>query len=210
MACMALALGGCATGAQRQAQQTGAGLQDIKAEAKACFAAVRSKPEYQPLLVHSPDLDSGQPTMAQLTNETLPSPSEARLVAASYDDASRCRNRILSALSGVRPDIVPILSNTYIEGSTVTALLVQRKITWAESARRGQSRLGEMRQRLAEADRQWITDLNASHQAEMAQRQAAANALMQMSAQQQMINAMNRPVVTNCFRTGGFVNCTSQ
>jgi hypothetical protein len=87
--------------------------------------------------------------------------------------------------------------------------LIERKDTWGGSARQSEALLSDERDRIAAADRQWIADLNASHQAEMAQRQAAAAALMQWSAQQQMINAINRPVVTTCNRFGSSVNCIS-
>lgn len=202
-------LAGCATAAQRQAQQSGAAFREAAAENKACVAAHRARPEYGALLPHQPDLDTGQYTMAQLTDETRPTPMEAKSLASGYDEITICRTHFLNSLSSSRPDIVPILAATYTKGAETTVLLVQRKITWGEASRRGQERLSDLRQKLATADRQWIADLNASHQAEMAQRQAAADALMQLSAQQQMINAMNRPRQTNCYGFGNSVNCTS-
>ena len=87
--------------------------------------------------------------------------------------------------------------------------IVQRKITWAEGARRSQALSSEYRQNAAAADRQWQANLTASHNAELARRQTAGAALLQWSAQQQMINAANRPVMTNCSRFGNSVNCTS-
>jgi len=77
--------------------------------------------------------------------------------------------------------------------------------------------VSDEQQSLAAANRKWVADLNASHQTEMSQRQAAAAALVQWSAQQQMINALNRPVIvtppaptqTHCTVMGNFVDCTS-
>ena len=88
--------------------------------------------------------------------------------------------------------------------------MVERKITWAEAARRSQAEASETRQKLVAADREWAAELNNAHQAELAHRQAAANALMQWSLQQQMINAATRPVTTNCNAFGSSVSCTSQ
>lgn len=207
--CALLLLGGCASSAQRQARQAADGTRDAFAQYKACNAAVRNKPEYASLIPHSADPETGEPTMAQLTNEKLVSPNDARLLASSYDDRSFCRRRLLTVISTVRPDLAPIVAETLAKGSSNVAALVARKITWAEGARRGQALSIEIRQRGASADRQWIADLNASHQAEMAQRRAAANALAQWSAQQQMINAVNRPRQTNCTGFGNSVNCTS-
>ena len=56
-----------------------------------------------------------------------------------------------------------------------------------------------------------VAGLEQSHQAELARRQAAAQAIAQWAQTQQAINAMNRPVTTNCMNLGsGMVNCVSQ
>jgi len=202
-------LAACATAAQRQAQQASTMTREAATQLKSCISAVVDKPEYAALLPHTPDLDSGQHTMAQLTNETVPSVQDARLFAARFDEVNPCRKRFLSALAAVRPDLVPILADGYAKGDAVAALLVERKITWAESAKRAEENTNSLRKQLAAADQQWIAELKAENQAELAQRQAAAAALMQWSQQQQMINAINRPVTTNCNRFGSTVNCTS-
>ena len=94
-------------------------------------------------------------------------------------------------------------------GDSIVAQLVERKITWAEGAKEIEAALSSLRQASASADHQWLADLNASNQAELARRQAAANVLMQWSQQQQLINAATRPVVTNCNAFGSSVNCIS-
>jgi hypothetical protein len=202
-------LTGCATAAQRQAQQSGVAIREAMTQFKACVVPILDKPEYAPLLVHTPDIDTGQHTMAQLTDETIPSVEDARLFGARFDDSNPCRSRLLTALSTARPDVVPILARSYTHGSAIVVLIVERKITWAEAARRSQENSDNLREQLTLADRQWIADLNASHQAELAQRQAASSALMQWSEQQQLINSINRPVQTNCSHMGAVTNCTS-
>jgi hypothetical protein len=92
---------------------------------------------------------------------------------------------------------------------TLVLGLVKRKITWGESKRQGQQVVLAAKQKGLDASRQLSKDLAASHQAEMAQRQAASNALMQWSVQQQMINNANRPVITNCTEGIGSINCVS-
>jgi hypothetical protein len=59
-------------------------------------------------------------------------------------------------------------------------------------------------------------DLAQAHQYEIQQRQAALSALSQWAYQQQvvmqnqqMINAMNRPVMTSCRYIGATLNCAS-
>jgi len=229
--CGLTVLAGCAMGAQRQAQtaaqrqaeQAVATTREAAAQNKACVAKVIANPEYAPLLVHVPNPDTGQHTMAQLTDETIPSEQDARLSAAWYDEATLCRGPFLSAVSTARPDLVPIFTDAYGKADARAVLIVERKITWAEAARRSQADLSDARQKIAAADQQWIADLNAANQAEMVNRQAAAAAL---------IGAMRQPVYqpppvyqpapvpfyaiptqsprqTNCYQIGNMLNCSS-
>ena len=205
-----LVVAGCATAAQRQAQQAGVASREAVAQLKSCLSAVWSKPEYASLVPHNPDMDTGQHTMVQLTDESVPSAEEARLEAARFDENSGCRKQFLASLSLARPDLVPILANGYSRGAAIVVELVERKITWGEAARRETEAASDVRSQVATADQRWLVDLRAENQAELARRQAAAEALMQWSQQQQMINAINRPVVTNCSGWGGSVNCVSR
>lgn len=156
-------LAGCATAAQKQVQQAGAIMTEARTQVKACITTIRAKPEYASLLQHLPDPNTNQFTMAQLTDNRLPSPRDARLMAARYDDMETCRTQFLNSVSSARPDLVPIIANAYTAGSMIVASLVERKMTWAESARREQAILVELRQKAADADRQWAADLNTSH-----------------------------------------------
>jgi hypothetical protein len=52
--------------------------------------------------------------------------------------------------------------------------------------------------------------LEQQHEAELARRQAAVDAMARAAQTQQLINAVNRPVMTNCTNLGsGMVYCTS-
>jgi hypothetical protein len=63
----------------------------------------------------------------------------------------------------------------------------------------------------ATAEGQRITaGLERQHENELARRQAAVNALARWSQTQQMIDAANRPVITNCTRFGDSTNCLSR
>jgi hypothetical protein len=207
-AIMLLSLAGCAmpTGAQRQVQQVGLSLREASAQAKTCVRAVQNKPEYALLLPHTLDPDVTQPTMAMLTDERLPTSEEAREWSARHDEISICRDHALQVLSSVRPDAAGIVVASRAASDALGVQLVERKITWAEFARRGQGISAETRRQLTEADREWMADRNAEHRDELARRERAANALMQWSLGQQMINATNRPVFTNC---NGFANSVS-
>jgi hypothetical protein len=175
-ALIALILAGCSTAAHRQAQQPAGATQQAWAQFKACAQRVIDKPEYAALQAHTVDLNSMQPTTAQLTDETIPSEQAARLFAARFDDVNPCREDFLRAVSVPRPDLAPVLADQYTQSGAIAVLVVEQKITWAEAARRSQVLWSDTRQKIAAADLQWIADLNPFHQPNMAQIQAAAAA----------------------------------
>jgi hypothetical protein len=193
IALIAVILAGCSTATHRQAQQPGWATQQAWAEFKACVKSVMDQSEYAALLAHTLDLDTMQPTITQLTDETIPSEQDARLFAARFDATNRCREELLTDIAIPRPDLTPILADEFTQAGAFAVLVVERKITWAEAARRSQMLSGDLRQRITAADLQWIADLNPFHQADMAQLQAAAA----QSEQQERIKEATRPVVTN-------------
>ena len=193
IALIALILAGCSTAALRQAQQPGWATQEAWAEFQACVKSVEDQSEYAALLVHTLDLDTMQPTIAQFADGTIPSEQDARLFAARFDETNRCRQELLTDVAIPRPDLVPILADEFTQAGAIAVLVVERKVTWAEAARRSQMLSGDLRQRITAAELQWIADLNPFHQADMAQLQAAAA----QSERQELIKEATRPAVTN-------------
>lgn len=190
MAILASALlAGCTPTPREYATQVGQETDQDAATFSACLKEIRSRPQYAPLLAHVSDLDTG-PTMAQLTDEATPSGDDARLLAARFDATNTCRTKFMTDLSTVRPDLVIILAPAFTKREDVVVLLVERKITWADAARRTRTIAQDMQQRIALANRVWISDL-AAHRPDSAQRQAAALALMRWSSQQQVFDAVN-------------------
>jgi hypothetical protein len=174
IALIVLILVGCSTSANRHAQQPGWATQEAWAQFKACVRSVTGRPEYASLRMHTPDLDTMQPAIAQLTDETIPSEQDARLFAARFDKVNKCRDDLLMAVSIPRPDLTPILEDEFTQSDAIAVLIVERKITWAEAATRSQTLSSDVRQKIKAADLQWIAHLNPFHQADMAQLQAAS------------------------------------
>jgi hypothetical protein len=190
---LALLLAGCSAAAHRQAQAPGWATQKAWARFKTCVTSVMNEPKYAGLLVHSLDLDTMQPTTGQLADATIPSEQDARLFAARFDATNRCREELLMAVATPRPDLAPIIADEFTQAGAIAVLIVERRVTWADAARRSQALSGELQQEIAAADLQWIVDLNPFHQADMAQLQAAAA----QSRQRQMIDTAPGAVVTN-------------
>jgi hypothetical protein len=68
-------------------------------------------------------------------------------------------------------------------------------------------RTAETQAAILAEDRRVVSELKQDHQAELAQRQRAAEAMAAWAQTQEMINAANRPVITNCNAFGNSVNC---
>jgi vacuolar-type H+-ATPase subunit E/Vma4 len=87
--------------------------------------------------------------------------------------------------------------------------LAQQQVTWGEYIARTKNLSAEVQTKSLAALQNIQANLEASHQQELAQRQAAATAMAQYYQNQQLINAVSRPVTTNCNRFGSMVNCTT-
>jgi hypothetical protein len=109
-------------------------LRAILIERRACIAQVRSKPDYAPLLPHLSEPGSLKVTMAQLTDEGIPTPAESRLVASYVDEASPCITKSIRAASQAVPAFGPILLSQMSSDEGIVVLLVERKLTWGEAA----------------------------------------------------------------------------
>ena len=120
-----------------------------------------------------------------------------------------CRKAILDGLLGTMPSVVPVLAREFAGADDDTIAFVQRKLSWGERVRRARDRYLALQAELQTEERQIVAGLERSHEAELTRRQAAADAMARWAQTQQVINAMNRPVFTNCTGTGSMVNCIS-
>jgi hypothetical protein len=150
-------------------------------------------------------------TLVQLFDQTLATKQEIAAVLTLHPRIQVCRKVILDGLLSTTPSVVPILAKEYAAADDDTIAVVQRKLPWGERVRRGRDRLLALQVEIQAEERRIVAGLERSHEAELARRQAAAQAIAQWAQTQQVINAMNRPVTTNCTNLGsGIVNCVSQ
>ncbi len=182
-------LNGCArpTEAQQTVSRTGAAIKEARSEVHACIAANREQPKYTEILSHYPDLESHQYTIEQLSDKNVPTTQEARLVASLYDGSEKCRALWTKVIAENRPDVIPIVDESNNALARITMNLVQRKISWGEAAQQSQAVSAEIDEKIATANRQWGSDLQASNNEEIAQRRAAAGIALQYMQNQQMI-----------------------
>lgn len=216
----ALVLGGCATEAQMRAGEMSRTGEGAFATRKACMTTVFNSNEFTPLQAHMP-VNVTQATLEQLSDSRLITEVEARAVFKVHPRIQECRRYYLDHISSAFPTIVPIMAGMYAKDDTQLVQLVQKKISWGLFTSSVRANSAEAEAQIATEYQRINAGLQQSHEAEMARRQAAANAMAayaqqqqiinNMNAQQQqIINNMNRPVVTNCNAYGNSVNCVTQ
>ena len=201
-------LGGSATAAQRQYQAMATGNQALIAQGKSCVIEAYNGAEGAMVRSHLP-IDAREITLAQLSDQSLPTKQEVAAVLALHPRIQACRKAILDGLLGTMPSVVPVLAREFAGADDDTIAFVQRKLSWGERVRRARDRYLALQAELQTEERQIVAGLERSHEAELTRRQVAADAMARWAQTQQVINAMNRPVFTNCTGTGSMVNCIS-
>jgi len=192
---LAVLLSGCATAAQRQYQAMAAGNRAAGQEAYACVTAVYNAAEFAPLRAHVA-LPPDRPTLEQLSDGSLATDGEIRALLAVHPRVQDCRQQALDHLTQSTPSFAAILATLYAKSEDNLIELIDKKESWGEYTRQTRDLAIEGRSDLtAEAER--ITSgLQQSHEAELAQRQAAAqsaaDAFARYAQTQQIISAMNR------------------
>jgi hypothetical protein len=211
------AVGGCATGAQQQAARMNEAAQVMVADANAARARATALPSYQALKDKLPPLDGSPPSMALLTDTSRPNSEEVvALLEFHRDGLSAWRAVMLQDFAKVHPAYAAVAAETYAAADQQYARLVRRETTWGEYATMSAQRTTALRGELTRVGQQIKSELANAHAYEIQQRQAAAAAFSQWAYQQQVlqqnqqaINAVNRPRMTNCQYVGTYLNCTT-
>lgn len=205
---VAFALLGCATAAQRQAVAIRSNTQSAGQQLQACSSAVYNSVAFDPLRAKLP-FAADQATLAQMTDASFASDQEIAILLSVHGQLQACRAAFLDQISQTTPSVVPIFaaSATESEGSLID--LIQKKQSWGDHVRRVKKVVADSAVQLAAEGRNIDRDLERSNEAELARRQRAFDALARYAQTQQIINSLNRPVVTtaNCTQFGNSVSC---
>ncbi len=209
---------GCTTAAQRQASFIRENSEAVKQKVLVCSHKVETNPDYQKIAIHMPLVITAtkHPTLLQLADNGMPSDEDIKAIISLHNEAEACRSQAIEDIVKFLPGIIPMLTQLYHGSDLVMVDLIQQKITWGESSKRRMALVDDYTAKVQAFSEQLDRDLAASHNAELAQRQAALNALSQWAYQQQvlwqnqqLINTLNRPTFTHCTTNGNMVNCSS-
>jgi hypothetical protein len=210
-------LAGCATGAQLEGNRIDQVAADTASEAKQCENAVLLEARFSTLLPKLPPRDSREsPSMAILSNSNVPTAEEARLLIDLHDAMQPCRKKIIEGASRISPALVVVFAENYQQMDELYLRLVQRSISWGDFARSRQVIAADSTRKFAAVQQDIQQNLQVSHAQEMQQRQAAASTFLawnayqqQIQAQHSLVNAVNRPRMTQCHYAGVVLQCTT-
>jgi hypothetical protein len=199
---VATLLAGCSTAAQRQYQAIVTNTRSTLEDVRSCEMAIYNSPEYAPLRTHLPS-DAVYPSLEQLSDESMANNDEIKLILATHPQSQACKHQALDRIAQAAPTIVPILLGLITKGEDNLMDLVQQKQSWGAYVRRRRDEAVAGTAELQAEGQRISANLQRSHDAELLQRQRAAEAAMRWSQTQQLINAMNRPQAPlNCYATG--------
>ncbi len=207
---------GCETATQKHISTLTADIQASEQRAYACLQKIETNPAFLGISKHTPLSGRMTPNIQQLADDTIPTEEESKVIVALHNELSQCRARGIEDFMKTVPSLVSIFVPAYLEGDLITVELIKRKITWGEANKRKAAIKNETMTK-GHAEVQRLHQAYArSHEAELQQRQAAMNALSNWAQQQQLlmqnqqfINTLNRPVMTNCTGVGRSIQCTS-
>jgi hypothetical protein len=203
-----LALAGCTTAAERQYQQIIENTQTASTEYKNCTSTVYNSPEASPYREHISD--PRNVTLDQMMDSSKATSEQIAAIKATYPKIAECRNALFTKLSTATPTIAVVFADAWQQSDAALIELIQQKTTWGKYVSTSRDIEMAWLKQLTEETQKILSGLQRSYENELAQRQAAINAMMQYLQTQEMINAMNKPVITNCSGFGNSVNCISQ
>lgn len=203
---VAALLAGCQTATQQRASHISTVVKQNAAQMKACSAEVYKSPQAAPIRARRP-MDPADATLAQLNSNDHASPDEIQALYAVHDMAQHCRKASTDNLMTVTPSVVPIMLDGYQESDAALLSLINQQTTWGQYLQDQQREENIVKAKLIAEWSRIQSDLQQSYQAEMQQRAQAAQAVANYLQTQQAINAMDRPVYTNCTSFGNTTNC---
>ncbi len=173
---LALSLGGCVTGAQRQAASIRVQAAVTGDAYNQCLVEVAAEPQFADLARHMP-LDGSPITIAQKANQSLPTPEQGKAILAWRARVAPCRESLDTATQGYAPDFVPALLRAQNASDAVWVKLAHRQVSWGSALQQIADIQTTSRERRQQVARQVESDLQQRHQAELAQQQAVINTI---------------------------------
>jgi len=199
----------CSTTAQRKGQAIRENSQLASSTLLRCIRTVYDSADYAPLRAHIPAPPSPF-SLELLTDTAFATDDEIKALFAVHPKVNACRQHQLDQIMQQTPSFVPIMASTYSRNEDALIGLIQKQTTWGAYARQIKANQEELRAKLVSEGQRIDAGLEQSHEADLARRQAAANAVAQFVETAAEINALSRPVVTTCNAYGNSATCVTR
>ena len=216
VAAFTLLVAACATQAQKQAQIITSQLNYTNAEAEKCIAQIKKEDVY--LRVNQfAILDLNDPdAVIKMTIDRFATESEKNDLLQLHSLITGCRKQILENLAKVHPDFTALMAKKFAEADENLVYIMKNDMTLGEANEVTNKRLSDLQSEWNSVAKNIAQQLESANQSELLNRQRAAAAMQQWSYQQQLllqnqqlINSVNRPIMTNCNYIGNSINCLS-
>jgi len=188
-----------------------AGLQ-IGAELKKCVNIVASNPDIQ-ILNDKTELKNPENivsmSLQMLNDNSFATDDEKKALLKAHTLIQPCRRKFLSELQIEIPVFVALFANMWSRVDDNTSDLLNEKISWGQFNRKGRDLAISTNRKLLKMANDLQKQLSRENYSELQQRQAASQALLNYYQEQQRINSLYRPTLTNCTSIGNTINCSS-
>lgn len=202
-----LAVGACATPAQREASRIGDVAASDAPVIDACWRRVLVSPTYRALVPKMGE-HSDSPTAAMKSNMRKATPQEAADVLALREDyVTVCRKLALESAGKVHPAIVAILADNYAKVDVNTARFVSGQIDWGVFVTENQALVTERRGHLLAAAETMQVNVRDARPSKIEPRQRAETALSDWARQQKAL--LPQAKVTTCRYAGASLACST-
>ena len=204
-------LSGCATHAQRQAQQMQDQLKIADQAAMSCKNSVDNSASVQRLKKRFISGYVDPRTVEKLTINEYVTEQEINDILEVSALMKPCNTIAIHEFGKAHSEfgIAVAVSATELDANSVK--LIKKEITIAEYNQRILDRINRTMTKFSQIQKSAYSQLNESHQQEIAQRQRAAEAQQRWAYQQQLLNSLNRnrTTTTDCHAFGTSVQCTT-
>lgn len=211
---VSIALGGCATQAQRQFEHVQVQYQSALRTLGGCDPVERSQALHR--LKERFIVEADDPRVVEkLSLRAYATEQEAKDLIDISILRKPCDKLAIEAFSKVHPQYVVSLARIFAEADADLAKAINKDLMIGEINQRTVDRLNAWQTEFAQIGQQIQSQLNHAHQAELLQRQNSARAVQNWAYQQQVLenqrqlsNATARPTTTNCHYIGNSFQCT--
>lgn len=142
-------------------------------EAQACFVTLYDSPEFAPLRAHFA-LPPDRRTLEQLSDSSQATEGEIRLILDVHPGIQACRQQALDRVTQSTPSLVAIFATLYAKSDDSLIQLISKRQSWGEHTKQTRDLAIEGWSGLTAEAQRFTSELQQSHEAELAQRQAAA------------------------------------